>query len=983
MINPPLHMFRVLLLLLLLRATFPLISTKDHPSTISPESQPQSVHERLLDLKSGTILWVFTSNELNARSLEAKPFLLDHKQGLGDILRYMGSKDKRGEIEISCGSIDDERDLCSCFLDGIMPLPPQQQQPLEILHPPPGHAFSLGKVDDLPPGVEMHLPAMPIVISTSKSLCPKVCVYSLGNEGEPGECFFPSESNARHVQFHEIGLRLGTFAYRVECGESTDYVVFEVVGSLTSNRPAMEAAAPPLSPLPAANRLEKEKKRDPREKPRIGIVTTFSSGGSQLNSLSQCELLSPEYTFVILRLIGIDDRGGANDLRHSFERCGEVVELLDLSQNSTDVLAMEHYFEFEFASSSTSSDALSGSSKSGQVLTTLGDSRLDAISIPYSPSGFYTTYLTLMARRLEVPVILELHNLPTHRVENVKKMGDVTVAPSNYVGSHDWTHVFTGGILPTVVAPVYVDAISTSTTPITTPQTDDDRKQIVIAIVGRLTSERMVSLALTTALKFAATSACDVSIHVVGDGPLRSALARLVEHYGASSPSILMKTTFHGSISPKSVSSLLRSIDATLVLNPCLETFGRAVVEANSESINVVACNGKAVNEIVESGVSGGFLADCSTSEGLLVTLQEAALVFQNRAQEWDAIRLEGHRRATEKFSKGAFIDGYRYVYEKALATNNNCDFGGSCGTDEEPANIDDIVIAAGRECGHHTDPGTQLTCIEDFFKSSQSNCNDSRCVNYLLARGCHEESNSDWNCASTVSSSAQHWETHYSLGGTSGEGSEGRVASYKRDVINQLISDLRIESVVEFGAGDGVLCSMINYSSYVGYDVSLTTISNLRSKFAGDVHRKFAHYGGEMLNPTSSLGVGSDLALSMEVIFHLVENDVYERYLTNLFNFSSKYVVVLSSNCEEDITLKDLYQTYRFDHGKGYNRGYWCSDPSAHVRHRHVVKDILIMFPQWKLKDVIEMRDDLKDASFSDFFVYERVNKNNMLPTT
>ena len=60
---------------------------------------------------------------------------------------------------------------------------------------------------------------------------------------------------------------------------------------------------------------------------------------------------------------------------------------------------------------------------------------------------------------------------------------------------------------------------------------------------------------------------------------------------------------------------------------------------------------------------------------------------------------------------------------------------------------------------------------------------------------------------------SRDYWEQRYSSGSNSGDGSRGKLAEFKAEIINSLVKDKKIESVIEFGCGDGnqLLCSRRN----------------------------------------------------------------------------------------------------------------------------------------------------------------------------
>lgn len=165
---------------------------------------------------------------------------------------------------------------------------------------------------------------------------------------------------------------------------------------------------------------------------------------------------------------------------------------------------------------------------------------------------------------------------------------------------------------------------------------------------------------------------------------------------------------------------------------------------------------------------------------------------------------------------------------------------------------------------------------------------------------------------------SSNYWEERYRLGGESGEGSRGASAEYKASVINRFITQHGVRSLIEFGCGDGVQLAMFNTAAYTGVDVSQTVIQQCRKRFSDDTGKTFilnSDYKGEC----------ADLAVSLDVIFHLVEDPVYNAYLDRLFTAAKRYVLIYS-------TSADLRNT-----------------GIPHVRHRDVAADVSRLFPQFE----------------------------------
>ena len=182
---------------------------------------------------------------------------------------------------------------------------------------------------------------------------------------------------------------------------------------------------------------------------------------------------------------------------------------------------------------------------------------------------------------------------------------------------------------------------------------------------------------------------------------------------------------------------------------------------------------------------------------------------------------------------------------------------------------------------------------------------------------------------------------------GNSGVGSYEKFAAFKAEIINDFVTRHHVTSVIEFGCGDGSQLALANYQSYLGLDVSETVISLCKQKFASDTNKTFKlmrEYEGEI----------ADLSLSLDVIYHLVEDEVFESYVRELFKAARRYVIIYSSNS---------------DNNKGYK--------GTHVRHRKFTRWIQHNVTGWKMIDHIPNRylykGDYKMGSFADFYIYEK----------
>ena len=187
---------------------------------------------------------------------------------------------------------------------------------------------------------------------------------------------------------------------------------------------------------------------------------------------------------------------------------------------------------------------------------------------------------------------------------------------------------------------------------------------------------------------------------------------------------------------------------------------------------------------------------------------------------------------------------------------------------------------------------------------------------------------------------SAQYWETRYASGGNSGAGSEGANAIWKATFVNDFVSTHEVRDVVEYGCGDGRQLELANYPQYLGLDVSATAIRMCEARFPQHSFH---------LLPLPWV-VAADLVLSLDVIYHLTEDDVFEQHINDVFSSALKWVVLYTTDSD---TIDPDFK------------------PAAHVRHRPVVEHINATFPLWQLMMVV--RNPAPHMGGSDFYVYSR----------
>jgi len=196
--------------------------------------------------------------------------------------------------------------------------------------------------------------------------------------------------------------------------------------------------------------------------------------------------------------------------------------------------------------------------------------------------------------------------------------------------------------------------------------------------------------------------------------------------------------------------------------------------------------------------------------------------------------------------------------------------------------------------------------------------------------------------------SSEKYWKSRYKHGGNSGSGSRDNLAQFKAFIINDFASKYKIDNVIEFGSGDGSQLKLFDFKTYIGYDVSPKAIEISEKMFHDDSTKSFYLLG-------EYDGKKADLVISLDVIYHLTEDDIFHDHMKKIFEAAKKYVIIYSSNFEKIISK------------------------THHVRHRKFtnwIESNITNFKQLKMiKNKYAYDGDDSASSFADFYIYERIN--------
>jgi SAM-dependent methyltransferase len=161
------------------------------------------------------------------------------------------------------------------------------------------------------------------------------------------------------------------------------------------------------------------------------------------------------------------------------------------------------------------------------------------------------------------------------------------------------------------------------------------------------------------------------------------------------------------------------------------------------------------------------------------------------------------------------------------------------------------------------------------------------------------------------------------------------------------------IQSIIEFGCGDGNQLALFKVDKYTGVDISKKSIELCSTKYGTESGKSFHIYNPQEFDILTKVGQ-SDASMSLDVIYHLIEDEDFKKYISDLFAYAKKYVIIYSSNTDQQDALQ-----------------------SQHVRHHKFTGHIISHFNKWNLikeiKNPFPLKDNQKQESFADFYIFEK----------
>lgn len=143
-----------------------------------------------------------------------------------------------------------------------------------------------------------------------------------------------------------------------------------------------------------------------------------------------------------------------------------------------------------------------------------------------------------------------------------------------------------------------------------------------------------------------------------------------------------------------------------------------------------------------------------------------------------------------------------------------------------------------------------------------------------------------------------EYWDGRYKERLGSGEGSRGDLLEYKAKYLNDLFKKYEVESVFDFGCGDGYLANLLECKQYFGVDISQHAAQQCRElvKKPNFVFEQghFGNYGADVIKRkfNNLFGVDVDAVMCIDVLYHIMDENLVEIVLQSMFGAKAKIVI-------------------------------------------------------------------------------------------
>jgi len=142
-------------------------------------------------------------------------------------------------------------------------------------------------------------------------------------------------------------------------------------------------------------------------------------------------------------------------------------------------------------------------------------------------------------------------------------------------------------------------------------------------------------------------------------------------------------------------------------------------------------------------------------------------------------------------------------------------------------------------------------------------------------------------------------WNEWYKGGGTSGQGSRGDLLEFKSDYINTYFRQDAIQTVFDYGCGDGWLAGNLECKNYLGMDVSAEAVMMCKKKinrpnFYFELVESNLISGNYIdLKCVDRFAIKPEAIICIDMLYHVMDNELVNKIIESIFSSSARMIVL------------------------------------------------------------------------------------------